>query len=95
MKLTDLEQIIADRALLPNNQSYTSRLLTAGKVTVAKKIAEEGAEVALAIAAESADRVADEAADLIYHLLVGLHSRGLSIDDVKQVLASRHEGHSD
>ncbi|GJM08566.1 MAG: phosphoribosyl-ATP pyrophosphatase [Lysobacteraceae bacterium] len=95
MKLTDLEQIIADRALLPNNESYTSRLLTAGKVSVAKKIAEEGAEVALAIAAESADRVADEAADLIYHLLVGLHSRGLSMDDVKKVLASRHEGHSD
>lgn len=95
MKLTDLEQIIADRALLPNNKSYTSRLLTAGKVSVAKKIAEEGAEVALAIAAESADRVADEAADLIYHLLVGLHSRGLSIDDIKKVLADRHEGHSD
>ena len=90
MDLSTLQTIITDRALKPNQNSYTYKLLSAGKVPVAKKIAEEAAEVALAIAAESADRVAEEAADLLYHLLVGLHMREISLADVEQVLAARH-----
>lgn len=70
-------------------KSYTARLLKSGELRCAKKIAEEGAELALAIAAESRKDVAAETADLIFHLLVGLRARGVPLDMVADALADR------
>lgn len=84
-----LAQTIDDRASAPNARSYTSQLLGLGPSECAKKLGEEGVETALAIACQDTGTVAAEAADLIYHLLVGLRSRGTSLDDVAIILTGR------
>ncbi|MEM1390997.1 MAG: phosphoribosyl-ATP diphosphatase, partial [Pseudomonadota bacterium] len=63
-------------------QSYTAKLLSEGPLSCAKKIAEEGAELALAIAAQSKEETASEAADLLYHMLVGLRAKGVTLEEV-------------
>lgn len=70
-------------------ESYTARLLDAGPIMCAKKLGEEGVELALAIASGNAGDVANEAADLLYHLAVGLKSAGVTGEDVAAVLAAR------
>ena len=69
--------------------SYTAKLLRKGALHCGKKIAEEGAELALALAAEGRSESASEAADLIYHMLVGLRSKGVSLDQVAAALRKR------
>lgn len=73
--------------------SYVRRLLDRGAPKINEKIAEEAAELCRAIEAESDARVAAEAADLVFHALVGLAHRGLHLHDVLRVLAGRL-GHS-
>jgi phosphoribosyl-ATP pyrophosphohydrolase/phosphoribosyl-AMP cyclohydrolase len=72
-----------------STKSYTSKLLAAGPAEIGAKIREEADELARAIANESDERVVSEAADELYHLLVGLLSRGLSLRDVEEELAKR------
>ena len=69
--------------------SYTAKLLAKGPLKCAKKMGEEAVEVALAAAAEDEKALAGEAADLLYHLLVVLASRGVSPDDVAAALSAR------
>lgn len=69
--------------------SYTAKLLSKGPLHCGKKIAEEGAELALALAAEGRSESAAEAADLIYHMLVGLRCKGVSLDQVAAALRKR------
>nr|WP_070960594.1 phosphoribosyl-ATP diphosphatase [Hyphomonas sp. Mor2] len=69
--------------------SYTAKLLVKGPLHCGKKIAEEGAELALALAAEGRGETASEAADLIYHMLVGLRSKGVSLNQVAAALRRR------
>jgi phosphoribosyl-ATP pyrophosphohydrolase/phosphoribosyl-AMP cyclohydrolase len=87
-----LEEIVSARADADPEDSYTARLLKEGPVGAARKVAEEGVEVTIAAISESDERLADEAADLIYHLVVTLRSRGLSLADVAEVLERRHAG---
>ena len=82
------ERIHARRVALPEG-SYTARLLRAGPKKIAQKVGEEGLEVALAAVVENDDRLAEEAADLVYHLLVALEARGLPLDLVGEVLQKR------
>ena len=70
-------------------KSYTRHLLDGGAPRIGAKIEEEAGELARAIAGESDERVASEAADVVYHVMVGLASRGLSLKDVAAVLAAR------
>lgn len=87
-----LEQLAATidaRAGSDPDQSYTARLLAAGELKCAKKLGEEATELALALVAEDDGSVAGEAADLLYHLLVALRSRGVPLDDVAAALAAR------
>jgi phosphoribosyl-ATP pyrophosphohydrolase len=70
-------------------KSWTAKLLAGGPVFTAKKLGEEGVEAALAVAHESDQKVAAEAADVLYHLLVALRSRGVSLDAVATVLGAR------
>ncbi|MDJ0759140.1 MAG: phosphoribosyl-ATP diphosphatase [Woeseiaceae bacterium] len=88
--LNTLEATILDRIESPSETSYTSRLLDQGAERVAQKVGEEGVELAIASLAGSDDEVTNEAADLIYHLLVLINSRGIRLADVCSTLEGRH-----
>src|SRR5262245_42796641 len=80
--------IRARRAELPD-KSYTRRLLDAGPEMCARKLGEEAIETVIACIGESDEALKAEAADLIYHLLVALESRGIALADVLAVLDQR------
>jgi phosphoribosyl-AMP cyclohydrolase / phosphoribosyl-ATP pyrophosphohydrolase len=87
--LEDLEGEIEARKQSTAAKSYTRHLLDGGAARIGAKLREEADELAQAIAGESDERVANEAADVLYHVLVGLSSRGLGLREVIQVLARR------
>lgn len=88
--LAELEQVIRDRIDNPSQESYTSSLVAMGPKRVAQKVGEEAVELALASVDGPDDEVLNEAADLVYHLLVLLNARGASLSDVVNVLETRH-----
>jgi phosphoribosyl-AMP cyclohydrolase / phosphoribosyl-ATP pyrophosphohydrolase len=88
--LASLEQTILSRADSDPEQSYTAQLLSEGTKRCAQKVGEEGVEVALAAVAGEREELESEAADLLYHLLVCLHSAGSDLDSVVEVLLRRH-----
>jgi phosphoribosyl-AMP cyclohydrolase / phosphoribosyl-ATP pyrophosphohydrolase len=88
--LAFLESVIEQRIAGAPQGSYTARLFAEGPKRVAQKVGEEGLEVALAAVAETDDKVVSESADLVFHLLVLLRSRGLSFESVVAELQSRH-----
>jgi phosphoribosyl-ATP pyrophosphohydrolase len=85
----DLEKRVAARAQADAGDSYTRTLLDKGIAHCAKKLGEEGVEVVIAAVSEDRARLAGEAADLIYHLLVVLHARGIPLSAVEAILAER------
>jgi phosphoribosyl-ATP pyrophosphohydrolase/phosphoribosyl-AMP cyclohydrolase len=89
--LAELSRVIAERARTGGDGSYTARLLTKGPDAALKKIGEEATEVVLAAKGEPDERLAEEAADLVFHLLVVLHQRGLAAEDVLAVLERRRK----
>lgn len=91
--LSDLEEIIKDRIENPTAESYTAQLFQAGTKRIAQKVGEEGVELALAAATGDKDEVIDEAADLIYHLIVLLADKQLNLGAVANRLRTRHSGH--
>ena len=86
--LPALERILAARAAERPPGSYTVDLLD-DPPRIGEKVQEEAEEVARAAREESDERVAEEAADVLYHLAVLLKSRGLSLADVEEVLVGR------
>ena len=70
-------------------RSYTRKLIDKGVAHCAKKLGEEAVEVAIAAVAEDRSRVIAEAADLLYHLLVVLHARGIALAEVEAALGER------
>jgi phosphoribosyl-AMP cyclohydrolase / phosphoribosyl-ATP pyrophosphohydrolase len=90
--LAKLEGVIEQRVTENPEGSYTARLFAKGPKRIAQKVGEEGLEVALAAVAEGDDKVVSESADLLYHLLVLLKSRGVSLANVVAELESRHAG---
>lgn len=88
--LAELEAIQGQRLQSGDAQSYTARLAARGINKVAQKVGEEGVEVALAAVAEGDEALLNESADLLYHLLLTLRLRGLSLADAVAVLKSRH-----
>ena len=91
MRINELYQIICDRRDHPDAQSYTARLIAAGEDEILKKVGEEAMEVHLAAKGQGDQRVIEEVADLAYHVLVLLASRGLSPDDIRSELSRRHK----
>jgi phosphoribosyl-AMP cyclohydrolase / phosphoribosyl-ATP pyrophosphohydrolase len=87
--LEELRRVIAARAGADPERSYTARLLAKGLDHALKKIGEEATEVVLAGKAESDERLASESADLLYHLLVVLHARGVALERVLDTLRER------
>lgn len=88
--LARLERVIAQRDSDRPQGSYTVKLLEAGVKRVAQKVGEEGVETALAATAGDSEELLNESADLIFHLLVLLRSRGESLADVVDTLSRRH-----
>jgi phosphoribosyl-ATP pyrophosphohydrolase/phosphoribosyl-AMP cyclohydrolase len=88
-RLARLEQTIRDRSTADPSESWTAKLLASGPKRIAQKVGEEGVATALAGAAGAETELASEAADLVYHLLVLLKARGLSLQDVLDVLETR------
>jgi phosphoribosyl-AMP cyclohydrolase / phosphoribosyl-ATP pyrophosphohydrolase len=86
--LPSLERTVVERASLRPNGSYTVELLEDPQ-RIGAKVMEEAEEVARAARAESEQRVDEEAADVLYHLLVLLHSRGRELADAERVLDDR------
>jgi phosphoribosyl-ATP pyrophosphohydrolase len=87
--LQDLEKRVQMRAQAGAETSYTRALLDKGVSHCAKKLGEEAVEAAIAAIAEDRDRVIAEAADLLYHLIVVLHARGITLAEVEAALAER------
>jgi phosphoribosyl-ATP pyrophosphohydrolase len=87
--LHDLEKRVRERAEASPDVSYTRKLLDRGVAQCAKKLGEEAVEAALAAVAEDRERMVAEAADVLYHLLVVLHARGITLDEVEAELGAR------
>ena len=90
--LRKLETLLHAREADAASASYTARLLARGPKKIAQKVGEEGVELALEAAAGPDDLLLEEAADLMYHYLLLLRSRGKRLADVVDVLAARHAG---
>ena len=88
--IADLEAIVRSRLDEGGVESYTARLAASGTRRIAQKVGEEGVELALAATSGSQQETIDEAADLLYHIIVLLNERGLSLEDVAQRLETRH-----
>lgn len=87
--LLDLERIVAARASADAGASYTRSLLDKGIAKCAQKLGEEGVETVIAALSGSPEELVGEAADLLYHLAVLLHARGVPVDAVHAELARR------
>lgn len=88
--LRRLEAVIGNRDEARSKESYTSRLLESGVKRVAQKVGEEGVEAALAGAAGTSEELLDEAADLVFHLLVLLRARTCTLAELVTNLKNRH-----
>lgn len=89
-----LTRLLHERNVNRPAGSYSTKLFQAGTRQIAKKFGEEGVEVALAAVVENDERLAEEGADLIYNLLVLLESRGLSLNQIGEVLRRRTQRRS-
>jgi phosphoribosyl-ATP pyrophosphohydrolase len=87
--LYDLETRIKARTTADPEVSYTRQLLDKGVAHCAKKLGEEGVETVIAAVTEDDHRLIAETADLLYHLLVVLTARGVTLADVEAILAER------
>lgn len=88
--LYDLEQVIKNREGADPKSSYTASLFAKGVKRIAQKVGEEGVESALAAMAGDREELKNEAADLLFHLLVLLRSQQLELADVIAILKQRH-----
>jgi phosphoribosyl-ATP pyrophosphohydrolase/phosphoribosyl-AMP cyclohydrolase len=88
--LNELEDIILQRLRDDTDESYTARLVASGEKRVAQKVGEEAVELALAATSGDRQEQLEEAADLMYHLLVLLNSKDIRLANVVSVLLARH-----
>jgi len=89
--LSRLAWTVASRAVARPQSSYTAQLLAGGVAKISQKVGEEAVEVVVAANSEDDERLASEAADLLYHLLVLLQARGVPLDVVLQELERREK----
>ena len=88
--LGELDALVARRERERPEGSYTTSLFESGVRRCAQKVGEEGVETALAAVAQDDAALVGEAADLVFHLMVTLRARGLSLEDVRDELKRRH-----
>lgn len=88
--LLTLENVIQERLQRPADDSYTSSLVASGRKRIAQKVGEESVELALAAVSDDRAEIIEEAADLLYHVLVLLNNQGVTLADVTATLEARH-----
>ncbi|MBA4239709.1 MAG: bifunctional phosphoribosyl-AMP cyclohydrolase/phosphoribosyl-ATP diphosphatase [Sphingobacteriaceae bacterium] len=88
--LTELETIIRDRKNNPTDKSYTASLFAKGINKIAQKVGEEAVEVVIEAKDNNDDLFKGEAADLLFHYLILLQAKNFSLNDIINVLKSRH-----
>ena len=88
--LGELDALVEQRERERPADSYTTRLFEKGVRRIAQKVGEEGVETALAAVAEDDQALLGEVSDLLYHTLVLLRARGLSLEHLQQCLRGRH-----
>jgi len=95
--LADLEKRVHERAKASAQDSYTRTLIDKGVAHCAKKLGEEAVETAMAAVQEDKGRLIAEAADLLYHFMVLLEARGVSLAEVEAELEKRtmQSGHQE
>lgn len=86
-----LDKTIMDRINYPTEGSYTNELLKRGIKKIAQKVGEEATEVVIAALNETDEEYLGEMTDLLYHTLVLLHAKKLSLDDLAEMIAKRHK----
>jgi len=89
--LDQLEGIVQSRHVASPGESYTASLFAKGRFKIAQKVGEEGLETAMAGVAQDDDRLIDESADLLFHLLVLLNERNIPLRKVLARLDERHD----
>jgi len=89
--LTELENIISDRKNNPSDTSYTSSLFNKGINKIAQKVGEEAVELVIEAKDDNKDLFVNEAADLIFHFLVLLKAKDISLQEIVDVLTTRHK----
>ncbi|ASY58732.1 MULTISPECIES: phosphoribosyl-ATP diphosphatase [Sinorhizobium] len=87
--LSDLEKIVASRAKAAPEESWTAKLVAAGRPKAAKKLGEEAVEAVIAAVTGDRKNLIDESADLLYHLMVVLNIASVPLQDVMSELARR------
>jgi phosphoribosyl-ATP pyrophosphohydrolase len=88
--LESLVATITERKANPKPGSYTNSLLDAGLDEISKKVGEEAVEVVIAAHSQTHERLVSELADLVYHSLVLMVQKGVTLDDVRAELERRH-----
>jgi phosphoribosyl-ATP pyrophosphohydrolase/phosphoribosyl-AMP cyclohydrolase len=88
--LEDLDELIRQRMAEKSPESYVASLVSAGDKRLAQKLGEEAVELALAVAAGDRAEQLEEAADLLFHLLVLLNAKGIRLEQVAALLEERH-----
>ena len=86
-----LEKVIKERIVNKTEGSYTYKIYSEGINRMAQKVGEEAVELVIESKDDDIGRFRDEAADLIYHLLILLQAKGINLSDIEQTLASRHK----
>ena len=89
--ILQLEQIVNDRFENPKEGSYVNKLREKGLNKIAQKVGEEGVETVIAALAQSEQELIDEASDLVFHLIVLLREKGLSLETIAKNLEQRHK----
>lgn len=89
MTLEDLEKIVAQRATAAPDESWTAKLLAKGPEKCAEKFGEEAVEAIIEAVKNDPEKLASEAADVLFHLLVMLRARNVPLKKVMDVLAAR------
>lgn len=87
-----LEDIIRERIDNNTSESYTNKLFRRGINKIAQKVGEEAVELVIEAKDEEIELFKNEAADLLYHLLVLLRAKGTCLSEIEEVLAKRHTG---
>ncbi len=87
--LKEVYDVIVDRTIHPKEGSYTNYLFTKGLDKILKKVGEEAAEVIIAAKNKSKEEIRYEVSDLMYHLMVLLVERGLTLEDIYGELKGR------
>jgi phosphoribosyl-AMP cyclohydrolase / phosphoribosyl-ATP pyrophosphohydrolase len=89
--MNELEDVIDDRMRNPNVNSYVSKLYQKGVNKIAQKVGEEAVELVIEAMDNNDDLFKDEAADLLFHYLILLQTRGMRLSDIKGELKKRHK----